>query len=48
MKSATKQARITADFFAGRVTLKQANKLARKAKRAAMHKGANRRTGRMS
>lgn len=39
MKATTKQARISAAFFAGSITLKQANKMARKVKRAAMHKG---------
>lgn len=43
MKTQTKQARISADFFAGRITVKQANKLARKVKRAAIHKAGTRR-----
>lgn len=38
MKSQTKQSRITAEFFAGNCTLKQAAKLAKRAKRAAAHK----------
>ena len=50
MKAQTKQARITADFFAGNCTLKMAAKMAKRAKRAAMHKArpANRNAGRYS
>jgi hypothetical protein len=39
MKHATKQARITADFFAGNITAKRAAKLAKRAKRAAINRG---------
>ena len=39
MKSATKQSRISAEFFAGNITVKRAAKLAKRAKRAAIHKG---------
>jgi len=47
MKYAAKQSRITAQFFAGNITVKRAAKLAKRAKRAAMHKGrkANRTRG---
>ena len=45
MKTQTKQSRITAEFFAGNITAKRAAKLAKRAKRAAIHRGQNRKAG---
>ena len=48
MKTQTKQSKISAAFFAGNITVKQAAKMARKARRAAVHKGRKSNAGRYS